>query len=272
MNSQSKYGAIERELLTAQAEVRAIAPFSSRDPAFDCGAAYEVAKGILDARMRRGERPIGRKVGFTNRNIWNQYGVSTPIWAHIYDSTVRFAPGNRSTLQLARFISPRIEPEIAFGFAKAPSEKMNEAELLGCIEWIAHTFEIVDSVFPGWKFTAADTIAAFGLHGALVVGEKIPVAGKSGLVEKLRSFRIALSRNGVVQDRGSGANVFGSPLLALRHFLALLATQPGFAPLAPGEIVTTGTLTAALPVMAGETWSTAFEGIEVAELELRFDA
>jgi 2-oxo-3-hexenedioate decarboxylase len=268
---QGKYGAIERELLAAQAEARAIAPFSSRDPAFDSGAAYAVAKGILDARVRRGERPIGRKVGFTNRNIWGQYGVSTPIWAHMYDTTVRFAPDNSATVPLARFVSPRIEPEIAFGFAKAPSEKMSAAELLGCIEWIAHAFEIVDSVFPGWKFAAADTIAAFGLHGALIVGEKIPVAGKDGLAAKLRSFRISLARNGAVQDRGTGANVLDSPLLALRHFLALLATQPAFAPLAPGEIVTTGTLTAALPVMAGETWSTAFEGIEVPGLTLRFD-
>jgi 2-oxo-3-hexenedioate decarboxylase len=271
VNTQSKYGAIERELLVAQADARTIAPFSSRDPAFDSRAAYEVAKGILDARVRRGERPIGRKIGFTNRNIWAEYGVSTPIWAHVYDSTVRFAPDNRATLPLTRFVSPRIEPEIAFGFARAPSEKMDEAELLDCIEWIAHAFEIVDSVFPDWKFAAADTIAAFGLHGALIVGERIPIAGKSGLAGKLRNFRIALSRNGEVQDRGTGANVLGSPLLALRHFLALLATQPAFAPLAPGEIVTTGTLTAALPVKAGETWSTAFEGIEVPGMELRFD-
>jgi 2-oxo-3-hexenedioate decarboxylase len=262
---------IEIELLAAQADVRAIAPFSSRDPAFDSDRAYAVAKRILDARQRRGERPVGRKIGITNRNIWPQYGVYTPIWAHIYDSTVRFAPDNRAALSVAPFVSPRIEPEIAFGFARAPSANMDEAELLGCVEWMAHSFEIVDSVFPDWKFAAADTIAAFGLHGALVVGEKLPVEGQAGLAGKLRRFGVALSRDAEVQDRGAGANVLGSPLLALKHFLQLLETQPDFAPLAAGEIDTTGTLTAALPVQAGEAWSTAFEGIGVPGMVLRFE-
>ncbi len=33
---------------------------------------------------RRGERPIGRKIGFTNRNIWAEYGVYAPIWGDVY--------------------------------------------------------------------------------------------------------------------------------------------------------------------------------------------
>ncbi len=37
--------------------------------------------------------------------------------------------------------------------------------------------------------------------------------------------------------------------------------QPQFEPLAAGEVITTGTLTAALPVRPGETWSSGYEGL-----------
>jgi hypothetical protein len=46
---------------------------------------------------------------------------------------------------------------------------MNEKSLLACIDWVRHGFEIDKSIFPGWKFSAPDTVVAFG-HGALVIG------------------------------------------------------------------------------------------------------
>jgi 2-keto-4-pentenoate hydratase len=74
------------------------------------------------------------------------------------------------------FAEPRIEPEIVFGLGKAPSPTMDEAALLDCIDWIALGYEIVQSIFPGWKFAASDTIAANGLHGALLVGARPAIA------------------------------------------------------------------------------------------------
>ena len=114
-------------------------------------------------------------------------------------------------------------------------------------------------------------MAAFGLHGALVVGPTRPVAELPDLVAKLRTFTIALSKEGVVQARGGGANVLDSPLLALAHFLSVLQDQPQFEPLQAGEIVTTGTLTAALPIQPGESWSTEFSGLELEGLRLRIE-
>ena len=35
---------------------------------------------------------------------------------------------------------------------------------------VAHGFEFVQSVCPGWKFNAASSAASFGLHGAVVIG------------------------------------------------------------------------------------------------------
>ena len=51
--------------------------------------AYKVTAAVRAKREARGERPIGRKIGFTNRTIWAEYGVYAPIWGYVYDGTVR---------------------------------------------------------------------------------------------------------------------------------------------------------------------------------------
>ncbi len=79
-----------------------------------------------------------------------------------------------------------------------------------------------------------------------------------------------LARDGVVQARGSGANALDSPLLAAEHAISMLKDQPLFEPIGAGEIVTTGTLTAALPIHSGETWSTEFSGIGFEGLSIQF--
>jgi 2-keto-4-pentenoate hydratase len=152
---------------------------------------------------------------------------------------------------------------------RVPTATRDEAELLSHIDWIAHGCEIVQSHFPDWKFKAADTVAAFGLHGALVVGPKRPVSELPDLVATLRTFTVALARDGVVQARGGGANVLDSPLLAAAHLLAMLEGQPRFDSIRADEIVTTGTLTAAVPIHADETWSTEFRGIKLEGLRIR---
>jgi 2-keto-4-pentenoate hydratase len=256
------------KLLEAAAQRRSIEPFSRSVPGFDVTRAYAVSAALHRDRLARGERPIGRKIGFTNRTIWEEYGVFEPIWGFMYDTTVRFADGPRATLEVGHLAEPRIEPEIVLHFRSAPPASRDEAALLASIDWIAHGFEIVQSPFRNWKFEVADTVAVNGLHGALAVGPRIPVASVPDCVRKLREFTISLAREGVVRATGGGANVLDSPLLALAHLLEVLRGLPQFPPVAAGEIVTTGTLTAALPVRPGETWSTSLAGIELPGLTL----
>ena len=71
---------------------------------------------------------------------------------------------------------------------------------------------------------------------------------------------------------GGGAFVLDSPLLALRHLVDLLAGDPYNPPLQAGEIISTGTLTLAMPVAAGETWTATANGIPLEEISLRFEA
>jgi 2-oxo-3-hexenedioate decarboxylase len=96
------------------------------------------------------------------------------------------------------------------------------------------------------------------------------VLGTFNPAHVLTDFKITLSRNGDVVDRGRGANVLGGPLSALRHLVEVLARDPVNPPLRAGEIVTTGTLTRAFPVSVGERWTTALDGIEIKGLAVDF--
>jgi len=139
---------------------RYVESFSARYPAFSLDEAYAVTAQVHKRRLAQGYRPVGRKVGFTNRRMWKAYGVGAPIWGYVYDRTLH-DPG--TLLSLAPYTEPKIEPEIVFGLAAAPSPGMDDATLIKCIPWVAHGFEIVQSIFPGWHFSAADTVAADAL-------------------------------------------------------------------------------------------------------------
>src|SRR5262245_12344785 len=166
---------------------------------------------------------------------------------------------------LAPFAEPRIEPEIVFRLAAAPSPDMDETALFGCIDSVAQGFEIVQSVFPGWKFAPADTVIVNGLHGALLLAPRHPAGFGSATdwVSNLAGFEIELLRDGAAVDRGHAANVLDGPLSALRHLVGLLARDPVNSALATGDIVTTGTLTRAFPILPGQSWSTTLHGIEL---------
>jgi len=261
--------AIAAEALAAIDDARQIAPFSARYPGLTLDDAYRISARLCALRTARGERVIGRKIGFTNRTIWDEYAVYAPIWGFVFETTMRYLPTPRQAAQhpfpLALFAEPRIEPEIVFRLAAPPSPDMDEAALFDCIDWVAQGFEIVQSVFPGWKFAPADTVIANGLHGALLLAPFHPAGFGSATdwVSNLAGFEIELLRDGTVVDRGHAINVLDGPLSALRHLVGLLAHDPVNPPLATGDIVTTGTLTRAFPILPGESWSTTLHGIEL---------
>lgn len=236
------------------------------------GEAYERALSVRQLRLRRGEQPRGYKIGFTNRTIWERYGVYAPIWGTVWNTTLSFCEGE-GEIALAGTCQPRIEPECVFGLKATPPARATLDQLLASIEWMAPGFEIVQSHMPDWKFSAADTVADSGLHARLLVGRKIPVADLphdgAAFDAQLAAARITLSRDGQQVDQGVGSNVLDGPLHALAHFLAALRDCPGATDLQPGDVVTTGTWTDAYPVKRGERWRAEF-GAPLAPLSVRF--
>jgi 2-oxo-3-hexenedioate decarboxylase len=264
------FGAIAADVLAALASKRQIPLFSSGPSGLSLDDAYRVMPLIRTAFEARGEKITGRKIGFTNSGMWQAYGVDAPIWGYATDRTTRDL-AQAGALNTADFLEPRIEPEIMFGLKAAPSAGMADSALLDCIDWIALGYEVVQSIYPGWKFTAADVVAANGVHGCLLIGKRYPVAPrKTQWLRELATFEVALRCDGSVSQQGGGALVLGSPLNALRHLVGLLANDPHNPPLRPGEIISTGTLTLAMPVSADQTWTTKASGISLEEISVRF--
>ena len=242
---------------------------SSEDAAFAMPAAFATADALRSLRIARGEKPVGYKIGFTNRSIWERYGVHQPIWGPVWDSTTELLDGASATVSLAGLSQPRLEPEVVFGFARTPRAGMSLAELQGCLEWVAHGFEIVHTHFEGWRFTAADTVADFALHGQLRVGPRVAVQGWTTLADDLAALRVELLCDGKVLDRGVGAIVLDGPLNALRLWVDAMAEHtPGW-PIVPGDCVTTGTITDAWALLPGQTWRTTLSDSRLAPLTLQ---
>jgi 2-oxo-3-hexenedioate decarboxylase len=257
------------ELIRLCDEAREGRPFTDVYPGLSAAQGYEASYALHRHRLARGWKPLGRKIGFTNRSIWPRYGVYQPIWGTVYDRTLTRADHDCAVVPLGALVNPRIEPEICFALRSVPRDT-DTAALLEAIDWVAHSIEIVQSPFPGWKFQLADCTAANGLHGHLVVGSPVPVRELPQLASALPSVEVELLKEGLPLDRGVGANVLDSPLLALGHFVEALAGQPGAAPLRAGEIISTGTLTDAHPVRQGESWSTRIRGLPLPGLTVQF--
>jgi 2-oxo-3-hexenedioate decarboxylase len=270
--SDDRLDVIASQLLDAAAGATTVAPVSGGWPEFDDAGAYDVGERIARARVADGWRLAGRKIGFTNTTIWELYGVDRPMWARMWDRTVVHASSGEAQLALDRFVQPRIEPELVFKLRAEVPATTDPVEILSCVEWMAAGFEIVHCHFPGWAFTIADCTADFGLHGALILGEPVAIRpeDRSVVAAQLETFGVTLHRDGVQVATGTGANVLGSPARALGHLRSVLDGQPASPPLTAGEIVTTGTITDAWPIRAGETWTSVYDTLGIQGLTVTF--
>ena len=262
------------ELIELHDHPRTVSQFVTRYPGLTPESGYAASRQLHAHRLAQGWKPVGRKIGFTNRTIWERYGVYEPIWGMVYDRTLIRAENNRAVVPLAGLVQPRIEPEICFRLKSRPPASPSHAKdpqaLLDCIEWIAHSIEIVQCHHPEWKLQLPDSTADNGLHGRLIVGTPVEVQRISGLAAALPFLKVDLIKGDERKDQGLGSNVLGSPLLALAFLIEVLAIQKDSPPLAAGEIISTGTLTDAHPVAPGERWSTDLHGFAARGLHIEF--
>jgi len=217
-------------------------PFSKAD-------ALAVAQRVRELRVAGGAKPVGYKVGFTNAAVRTQFAAQAQLAAPVYDETLAHEPRVDARLLLG----PRIEPEVVVGL-----------DAHGAIAWAALGFEIVQSHVRNWEFGYLDAIADFGLHAALIVGERRSI-GEAGAA-LLTAMPVQLRCNGAVVERGAGADVDGGAAGSLRWLRDDLRRTGGA--LLPGEIVTTGSMTRVPPIAAGERWTIEALGAELPPLTI----
>jgi 2-keto-4-pentenoate hydratase len=262
---------LARELLSKYETGQMMAVLPSAHPSFDLNTAYDVESELKRLREAGGHKAVGRKVGYANKAMWRMLKLETLVWAHLYEDTVRHSDTNSATLTLPNRRSLKVEPEIVFGLKNAiTSEGLDATAALESTEWLALGFEIIDCPFPEWKFQPSDFVAAFGLHAALVIGERVQVRrdliGK--FVDQLATFKVLVSKNGEFAEEGSGKNSLGSPALCLAELGAAIVRRFPSHPLIAGEIVSSGTLTGGHQTDVGDLWKVEVEGLALPPLEL----
>ena len=255
---------IADEISKAISQTQQIVPFSKRGIFLSLQDAYDVAGHVKESLGLPPE--IGKKIGFTNRNIWDVYNVNEPIWGPITSKSVSFAETSFQKIDLSQFCEPRIEPEVVICLREKPRHYDEDLNIF--IDWIAPGFEIVDSIYANWSFALPDTIASGGLHGCLVIGKKLFI--NNDVERDLADLKVRLFKDASFEAEGTGANVLDGPVSAVRYLHKSLAAIKNQVLLSSGDIITTGTMTDAKPVFPGEKWTGKFEGIIESDLSVEF--
>jgi 2-oxo-3-hexenedioate decarboxylase len=263
---------LARELAEARQQRRLVTPPSAREGGLDLATAYAVERELLRMRTEAGHRPAGVKVGFANKAMWRALKLDTLVWAHVYDDTVRHSTGNEAEVSIGGMVAPKIEPEIVFKLRSAIPADADAAGVLAAVEWLALGFEIIDCAYPDWKFTPIDFVASYGLHAGLIVGEplRVDAANIPTLLEQLPAFTVALRKNGEPVAQGGGKNSLKSPALCLAELSSAMAKAGE--PLSAGDVISSGTLTDAQLLAAGDAFTAAVDGLPVPPLTARIVA
>ncbi|MGA6952111.1 MAG: hypothetical protein WBY96_14010 [Candidatus Sulfotelmatobacter sp.] len=270
--SHDEVESLARELQSAYETGQMVANPPSERPGFDLNQAYDIEAMLKRSREAGGQKAVGRKVGYANKAMWRVFKLETLVWAHMYEDTVHYSDGNSGAVSIAHPRSLKVEPEIVFGLKQSLKRETSDAHAaLEASDWLALGFEIIDCPFPDWKFQPSDFVASYGLHAALVVGERLQVRpdliGK--LVVELPRFKARVSKSGGFVEEGSGRNSLKSPALCLAELGAAVAKRFPAQPLGAGEIVSSGTLTAGHLTASGDLWTFEVEGLSLPSLTLR---
>jgi 2-oxo-3-hexenedioate decarboxylase len=213
--------------------------------------AYRVSGTLSERRVLMGHARAGQKIGLTYTPRWHDLGIKEPIWAPMYDDGVR----DDGAFDCADLVSPRIEIEIVFRFAREVPIGAGADIVAGAIAAAALGFEIVDSHYPGWRCTPPDLVADFGCHAGLVTGDFVPMTGESASMLSRLALDLHCDDDHVAQGRGE--DVLGGPTGAVVEMLNSSCAEP----VAAGDLVSSGSLTrTSHPVKAGQIWSAETRG------------
>ncbi|HEY9081270.1 2-keto-4-pentenoate hydratase [Magnetovibrio sp.] len=217
----------------------AIAQFDG-DNALNLDEAYAVQAMSIARRLDRGERRVGVKMGLTSRQKMEQVGVSEVVWGRLTNA-MRIEEGG--ALDMANYVHPRVEPEIAYLMKKPLSGDVSPLEALDAVEAVAPALEIIDSRYENFKFALGDVIADNASSSGFVVGNwHAPSTDVANL-------GIILKFDGRPVQMGSTAAILGNPIRSLVAAARMVARWGER--LEPGSIVMAGGATAAAPLAAG---------------------
>jgi len=219
----------------------------------DADSAYAVQDIGTNARLERGARIVGRKIGLTSPAVQKQLGVDRPDFGVLFDD-MDVPLG--AVIEWTRVMQPRIEAEVAFTLKTAlDGDRLTSADVIAAVDYVLPAFEIVGSRIANWDISLADTIADNASAGLYVLGHTPRRLHEVDVV----SCQLAMSRRGEVVSTGSGEACLGSPLSALL-WLAREMVARGRS-LQRGEVILSGALGPMVVVSPGDVFEAEISGI-----------
>lgn len=200
--------------------------------------AYAVQHVMTRAREGRGERQVGWKLGYTSEVMRQQMGIADPNLGPLTDAMM-VADG----ALLPAALQPRVEPEIALVIGVDVRERLTPDACSHIVRSAHLALEVVDSIWCDYRFTWAHNTADGSSAAYVVLGPELPV-------DDLADVEVTLSSNGADVGVGRGSAAMGDPIAALAWLTGATAGQPRG--LRAGDVVITGGLCAAVPLMVGD--------------------
>jgi 2-keto-4-pentenoate hydratase len=242
--------AAARVLRQARQAGRTLDGLLSAEVSLSLEDAYRVQDQVTAARLAAGERRAGWKLGYTSPVMRAQMGIAAPNFGPLTDAMLLDSPA----LLPDGALHPRVEPEIGLRLGRRLTAPGTADQALAACDAALACLEIVDSVWSGYRFTLEDNTADGSSAAWVVVGPELALADLA--LADLAGLPVALSVDGVVVERATGAAAGGHPAAGLAWLAEQVAARGGA--LEPGDLIITGGLTSAYPLEPGGRISAAF--------------
>jgi len=229
------------QLKRAEEDRTQIRQLSLQYPEMTIEDAYAIQHAWTEIKLSQGREIRGRKIGLTSRVMQLAVNIDEPDYGVLFDDMV-FDDG--SVIPLERFISPRVEVELAFLLGtelRGPNCTM--LDVLRATEYVIPALEVLDArierVDPesGRTRTVLDTISDNAGDAGIVIGGR-PVRPFD---VDLRWVSALFYRDGVIEDSGVAAAVLNHPANGIAWLANKLAAYG--VGLEAGQIVLAGSFT-----------------------------
>ena len=230
-------------LYDADTQVRTIAQLSQTYDGIELADAYAIQQLWLDRRIAEGARLVGRKIGLTSRAMQMASNFTEPDYGYLTDDMM-LADG--AQIQAARFMSPRLEVELAFIMGQDLSGPgCTVADVMRATEFVTPAMELI-AYRTAVPRVIVDTIADNAAAGAIVTGGRLV----RPFDVDIRWIGATLSKNGIIEESGVSAAVMGHPAAGMAWLVNKLALHGSG--LKAGQIVLAGSFTRPVSVAAGD--------------------
>ena len=230
-------------ILRAEATRVVVPQLSKTYPEMTLEDAYDVQRRWAAARIARGARVAGRKIGLTSRAMQMASKMTEPDYGLILDDAL-YDDGAR--IGAGTFIKPRLETELCFVMgADLEGAGCRIHDVMRATEFVVPALEIIDYRTEVPR-QIVDTIADNAAFGAIVLGGRMI----RPFDVDIRWIAATLSKNGVIEESGVSAAVMGHPAAGIAWLVDKLA--PLGDGLKKGEIVLGGSFTRPVDVASGD--------------------